>query len=199
MKSSNERKRGRARGASTVKPGAPRMGEDEKDRRRFARIGRMALAAQMAVECVECGEAGKISSQGVPPLTSAPPLWIVENEWLLESFPFCADCIEAGARLELCFEGGTQHKFCQVGDHMICPDCRGDCEDPKIGSASTELIRMRLEGAMVAREAEIGLLVLRMATVTLDGPELAATTTRLERLREDRDWTARRLAVESPR
>jgi hypothetical protein len=60
MKSSSERKRGRARGASTTKRDASRMSEDEKDRRRFARIERRELAAQLAVECRECGEAGKI-------------------------------------------------------------------------------------------------------------------------------------------
>jgi hypothetical protein len=175
------------------------MSEDEKDRRHVARIERKALAAQMAVECVECGEAGKISNQGVPTLPSAPPLWIVENEWLLQTNPLCSDCVEDGARVALCSEGGTLHQFWEIGDRVICLDCGGDCDDPEIGTASTELIRMRLEGAMVAREAEIGLLVMRMATATLDGPELAATTTHLERLREDRDWTARRLAGESPR
>jgi hypothetical protein len=173
------------------------MSEDEKDRRRFARIERRELAAQLAVECRECGEAGKILREGVPPLPSAPPLWIAENEWLLEDYALCAECIEAGARVALCFECGTQHQFWKVGDRTICPDCGGDCDDLGIDSGSAPLVRMRLEGAMVAREAEIGLLVMRMATATLDGPELAATTTRLERLREDRDWTARRLAEES--
>jgi hypothetical protein len=95
----------------------------------------------------------------------------------------------------LCFEGGTQHQFWKVGDHMICPDCGGDCDDPGISEASTALVRMRLEARMAAREAEIGYLVPRMAT--LDGPELTATMTRIERLREDRDWIARRLAWEN--
>lgn len=174
-----------------------KMDEDEKDRRYVARIERKALAARMAVRCGECGEAGKILSEGVPHLASPPPLWAVENEWLLQTNPLCSDCVEDGARVALCSEGGTLHQFWEIGDRVARLDCGGDCDDPEIGTASTELIRMRLEGAMVAREAEIGLLVRRMATATLDERELAATTTRLERLRVDLDWTARRLAEES--
>ena len=170
--------------------------EDEKDRRRFARIERKALAAQMAVSCSECCEAGKILSEGVPPLSSAPPLWLMENPWLLEIQPLCADCIEAGARVELCVEGGTQHKFWTVENRVICQDCGGDYDDPEIDTASTKLTRMRLEGTMAAREAEIGYLVPRMATLP-SGLALSALTTRLKRLREDRDWTARRLEEKS--
>ena len=165
-----------------------RTNKADKEEARWRRIEEKALAAQLAVECVECGEAGKILSQGVPPLTSAPPLWLVENEWLLEANPLCANCIAAGARIELCFEGGTQHKFCQVGDHMICPDCGGDCDDPGISEASTALVQMRMEGAMAAREAEIAKLVEWMDADVLSGPERDATAQRIKHLGADLRW-----------
>jgi hypothetical protein len=172
-----------------------KMSKDEKDRRYMARIERKALAAQMAVCCSSCGKAGKILSRGVPPLLSAPPLWLMENPWLLEIEPLCAGCIEAGARVEMCFEGGNLHHnmWQRTGGRLDgCADCGHDeSEDERFPDEA--LIHARLEGAVAAREAEIGYLVRRMATLP-SGLVLSALTTRLERLRVDRDWTARRLA-----
>lgn len=175
-----------------------KMSKEEKDRRYMARIERKALAAQMAVCCSSCDEAGKILNTGVPTLRSAPPLWVVENEWLLDCHPLCAKCIVMGERVELCFEGGTMHRFSKIWHWVVCLDCGRWQDGPDgVDTASTALVRMRLEAAMAAREAEIGVLVRRTASRTLNDPELGAMTTRIERLREDRDWVARRLEGES--
>jgi hypothetical protein len=109
-----------------------KMDEDEKDRRMVARINRMELAAKKAVRCSACGEAGKILWNGdQPPLASPPPLSLVENPWLLECYPLCVDCIEAGERIELCFEGrGRLHNFWPVAGRAICLDC-GEPDDER--------------------------------------------------------------------
>ena len=186
--SRDQRKRSGVRGILTAERNGSRRNAAEKDR-----LLRKIQAARLAVGCASCGETGKVFRQDELSMSSSQPLWLVENAWLLEFSPLCSDCINDGERIELCCEGGTAHRFQEVGNRVICMDCGGDCDDPDI-TPSTELVRMRLEAAMAAREAEIGQMVGR--TATLSEPERAAAATRLERLREDRDWIARRLKDE---
>jgi hypothetical protein len=176
-----------------------KLTEREKGRRRMAIFERRAHAAQLEVKCSHCGAAGKILSDHVPPLRSALPLWLVGNDWLVQNYPLCADCIENGARAPVCVEGDTYtHTVAErAGDaHMICVDCGHDCDNEKEGGEGwpdEAIIRGRLEEAVAAREAAIEYLVEYLPTLS-SGPALGVLTTRLQRLIEDRDWTARRLA-----
>jgi len=176
-----------------------KLTEREKGRRRMAIFERRAHAAQLEVKCSHCGEAGKILSDHVPHLRSRPPLWLVANEWLIQCFPLCADCIESGARAPVCVEGGNlSHNVAErAGDgHEVCVDCGHDCDDEKEGDEGwpdEAIIRGRLEEAVASREAAIEYLVEYLPTLST-GPALGVLTTRLQRLIEDRDWTVRRLA-----
>lgn len=201
MKSRNERKSGGARGASRAKRDASRMSEDEKDRRRFARIERKMLAEQRAVCCSACGEAGKILWSGdQPPLTSAPPLWLVEHPWLLEVHPLCVQCIETHKRAELCFEGGDIHDFWELEGRRACIDCGmgEECENetPAMVDRLT-LVCARLKSAVAARAAEIRILAEWIDADVLSGPERDATAQRIKHLGADLRWRERRLAEES--
>ena len=176
-----------------------KMSEEEKDRRYVARIERKMLAAQMAVCCSSCGEAGKILREGVPPLTFAPPPWVVENEWLLECHPLCADCIEKGERIELCFEGGSLHNFWEVAGHVTCLDCgkpddERENETPAMDQVMGALECARLKSASAARAAEIAELAEWMDADVLSGPERDATAQRIKHLGADLRWRERRLA-----
>jgi hypothetical protein len=98
----------------------------------------------------------------------------------------------------MCFEGGNLHHnmWQQTGGRRdVCADCGHD-ESENEAFPDEVLIHARLEGAVAAREAEIGYLVRRMATLTSE-LALSALTMRLKGLRVDRDWTARRLAEQS--
>jgi hypothetical protein len=193
MKRATVTKVGGTRRAQPAIPSGKRKTEEEKEEAAYRRSEQRAHAAQLAEKCSECGEAGKLPYSGVPALNSSPPLWLVENSWLVDEQPLCSDCIEAGARVSLCFEGGSLHQFWEVAGRTVCRDCGGDCDDRNLGAGEPVLERTRLEGAMCAREAEIGSIVRRMAIETPPEPELTALTNYLGRLREDRDWVAGQL------
>jgi hypothetical protein len=201
MKQSTVRKIGGTRRAQPAIPRRKRKTEEEKEEAkeeaRYRRMEQRAHAAQLEVRCSACGEAGKILSDNVPPLHSAPPLWLVGNEWLMDAHPLCAECIEKGARAELCFEGDNLHHT-YLGMNGVCVDCGHDDETEKTGEDDSfgwpdkALIQGRLEEAVAAREAAIEYLVEYLPTLP-SGPTLSVLTTRLQRLCEDRNWTADRL------
>jgi hypothetical protein len=176
-----------------------KLTDEEKVRRRVVLCERKTRAAQLEVKCSHCGEQGKILHEQVPPLRSALPLWLVGNDWLIQDYPLCADCIENGARAAVCVEGNNlRHNVAErAGDgHEVCIDCGHDCDDEKEGDAGwpdEAIIRGRLEEAVASREAAIEYLVEYLPTLS-SGPALRVLTTRLQRLIEDRDWTVRRLA-----
>jgi hypothetical protein len=180
-----------------------KISEDEKDRRNMVRIERKMLAAQMAVSCNECGEAGKIlwnhECGEQPPLTSAPPLWLVEHPWLLEVHPLCVQCIETHKRAELCFEGGDIHDFWELEGRRACIDCgMGEgCENETPAMDRLVLVCARLKSAIAARAAEIRGLAEWMDADVLSGPERDAIAQRIKHLGADLRWRERRLAEES--
>jgi hypothetical protein len=127
-----------------------------------------------------------------------PPLWIVENEWLLQYGALCPDCIEAGKRIELCFEGyGSPHNFWDFGDDdprsATCLDCgwNDDLRRKPTAIEMNDLTRTLFEETIAAREAAIVVLVRRLEL--LSGPPRNATALRLARLREDLAWRVMRL------
>jgi hypothetical protein len=69
-----------------------KMSKKEK-RRHVAKCEQNARAAHLAIECGHCSKAGKILDEQVSLLRSALPLWLVGNEWLIQNYPLCADCI----------------------------------------------------------------------------------------------------------
>jgi hypothetical protein len=181
-----------------------KMSEEEKDRRLMARCDRKMLAAQRAVCCSACGEAGKIlwnhECGEQPPLTSAPPLWLVEHSWLLEVRPLCFQCIETHKRAELCFEGGDLHDFWELEGRRACIDCGmgEECENETPAMVDRlALVCARLKSAIAARAAEIRELAEWMDADVLSGPGRDATAQRIKHLRADLRWRERRLAEES--
>jgi hypothetical protein len=181
-----------------------RTNKANKEEARWRRIEEKALAAQMAVCCSACGEAGKIlwnHECGVqPPLTSAPPLWLVEHSWLLEVRPLCVQCIETHKRAELCFEGGDLHDFWELEGRRACIDCGmgEECENETPAMVDRlVLVCARLKSAIAARAAEIRELAEWMDADVLSGPGRDATAQRIKHLGADLRWRERRLAEES--
>lgn len=199
MKRSTARKIGGTRRAQGAIPREKRKTEEEKEEAAYRRSEQRARAAQLAEKCSACGKAGKIPYSGVPDLSSPPPLWLVENPWLVDDEPLCPDCIEAGARVPLCFEGGSLHQFWEVAGRTVCLDCGWD-DEREPGILEEDFVMgafecARLKGTIRARAGEIEELTEWLDLLT--ERERKITAQRIKLLCADLRWRERRVAEES--
>jgi hypothetical protein len=156
---------------------------------RARRKGDTDKSVRTVMKCGHCYKARRISSDDAPSWSSPPPLWLLENLWLLKSYSLCQKCIEKGARIEVCSEGGWAHQFQKVAGRVVCLDCGRskreieDWSDEGVGFMKT-LGLMRSQGTIAARETEIRVLREQLEGLVA-GPIRDALVMRMKRLDKD--------------
>jgi hypothetical protein len=73
---------------------------------RTRQMGDADKSARTVVKCGRCYKARRITSEKAPFWSSPPPLWLLENLWLLKSYSLCQKCIDHNVRRRRLGAGG---------------------------------------------------------------------------------------------
>jgi hypothetical protein len=128
-----------------------------------------------------------------------PPMWLLENPWLMNDSPVCDECVAKGERAVVCWEGGGLHCFEGTTAELkeVCLDCgygiaRIGTGDNPTDEQMNALALLRSKARMTARKAEV--LVIERGIDRVGGFPKWALQRRLMHLEQDLTWYERHLA-----